>query len=413
MEYASGAHSERSRRRQAAASLTPMSSLAGPGALVMGGFDVLRPLRLARVRCALFAPPHEPSRRSRHVESALPYADPVREPETVVAALLAYAATQPDKPVLYPANDGVILLASRARERLGRAFHLPLAAPDLVEDLLHKDRFAERAERAGLPVPASRRLRVDGAPPADLELRYPIVLKPVVRGKPWRHERSDAKALWAADARELATRWEQLAPGAEVLVQEAVPGPESRIESYHAYVDADGRIAGEFTGRKIRTYPQRFGESTAIEITDEADVTRVGRDVIERLELRGVAKLDFKRAPDGSLALLEINPRFNLWHFPGALAGVNLPAIAHADATGERGAAAPRLRPGVRWCDPLVDPLAAHAAGLGLRRWARWAASCEAKSGFAWDDPLPLLHRTFGRPIGPQLRRISRRIADR
>jgi predicted ATP-grasp superfamily ATP-dependent carboligase len=382
----------------------------------MGGFDVLRPLQLARVRCALFAPPHEPSRRSRHVEAALPYADPVRDPESVVAGLLAYAGTQPEKPVLYPANDAVILLASRARERLGTAFRLPLAAPDLVEDLLHKDRFAERAERAGLPVPASRRLRVDGGPPpSDLDLRYPLVLKPVVRGKPWRHEHSDAKALLAADARELASRWAQLAAGAEVLVQEAIPGPESRIESYHAYVDADGRIAGEFTGRKIRTYPERFGESTAVEITDEADVARVGRDVLERLGLRGVAKCDFKRAPDGSLALLEINPRFNLWHFPGALAGVNLPALAHAAATGERRDAAtpPRARPGVRWCDPLVDPLAARAAGLGLGRWARWMAGCEAKSGFAWDDPLPLLDRTFGRGVGPQLRRISRRIADR
>lgn len=385
-----------------------------PGALVMGGFDVLRPLRLARVRCALFAPPHEPSRRSRHLEAALPYADPVREPETVVAALLAYAATQREKPVLYPANDAVILLASRARERLGRAFRLPIAAPSLIEDLLHKDRFAARAEREGLPVPDSRRLRVDGAPPGDLDLRFPVVLKPVVRGKPWRHEHSDAKALLAADRGELATRWSQLAPGAEVLVQEAIPGPESRIESYHAYVDAEGRVVGDFTGRKIRTYPQRFGESTAVEITDEADVRSVGRDVLERLGFRGIAKLDFKRAPDGSLALLEINPRFNLWHFPGALAGVNLPALAHADMTGApRASAPPRARPGVRWCDPLVDPLAARAAGLELRRWARWVAGCEALSGFAWDDPVPLLHRTFGRPIGPQLRRISRRIADR
>ena len=53
----------------------------------------------------------------------------------------------------------------------------------------------------------------------------------------------------------------------------------------------------------------------------------LGRTLVQRLGLRGVAKFDFKRAADGRLFLLEVNPRFNLWHHPGALAGVNLPAL--------------------------------------------------------------------------------------
>ncbi|MDQ3741395.1 MAG: ATP-grasp domain-containing protein, partial [Actinomycetota bacterium] len=332
-----------------------MTATATAPALVMGGFDVVRPLTLAGVGCALFAPPHDPSRRSRRLLEVVPYADPVREPEAAVEAVLEWARRQSRKSVLYPANDGVILLASRHRERLAEAFHLPLASPELVEDALHKDRFAALAERAGLPVPASRRVTVDGAVPGDLGLPYPVVLKPIVRGRAWRQERSDAKAMWAADDEELALRWGQLAPGSEVLAQAAIPGPESRIESFHVYVDGEGRIAGEFTGRKVRTYPVAFGESTAVEITAEEDVARVGRDVVERIGLRGVAKLDFKRAPDGSLALLEINPRFNLWHFPGALAGVNLPALVHADLTGGPRPAAGPARPGVRWCDPVLD----------------------------------------------------------
>ncbi|HEX8121460.1 MAG TPA: ATP-grasp domain-containing protein [Solirubrobacteraceae bacterium] len=388
-----------------------MTEAARPRALVMGGFDVVRPLTLAGIECALFADPGDPSRRSRRVRGISGWADPVREPQAAVDALLAFAAAEPVPPVLYPANDGAILLASRHRERLAGAFRLTLARGELVEDLLHKDRFAALAERAGLPVPASRRLRVEGPPPGDLDLRFPIVLKPVVRGRAWRHERSDAKAMPAQDARELAQRWQELEPGSEVLAQEAIPGPERRIESFHVYVGDDGGVLGEFTGRKVRTYPVRFGESTAVEITDEADVARIGRDVVERIGLRGVAKLDFKRAEDGSLALLEINPRFNLWHFPGAIAGVNLPAIAHADATGAPPPPAGRVRAGVRWCDPLLDPLAARAEGVALRRWARWAAGCDAVSGFTWDDPLPLLDRVFGH--GLQLGRLARRIRDR
>ena len=45
----------------------------------------------------------------------------------------------------------------------------------------------------------------------------------------------------------------------EVLAQELIPGPETCIESYHVYVDGEGEVVGQFTGKKIRTYPERFG----------------------------------------------------------------------------------------------------------------------------------------------------------
>jgi predicted ATP-grasp superfamily ATP-dependent carboligase len=189
----------------------------------------------------------------------------------------------------------------------------------------------------------------------------------------------------------------------EVLVQEAIPGPESSIESYHAYIDASGEIAGEFTGRKLRTYPRRYGYSTAVTITQSGEVTALGREISRRLGLRGVAKLDLKRDPDGRLRLLEINPRFNLWHHPGALAGVNLPALVYSDLAGIPRPASPRSRPGVRWCSLAHDLQAARSEGMSPARWLRWVLACEAKSGFAWDDPLPLPRATFWR-----LRRMAR-----
>ena len=62
------------------------------------------------------------------------------------------------------------------------------------------------------------------------------------------------------------------------VVQTRISGPETCIDSYHVYVDAGGSVAGEFTGRKIRTYPPRYGYSTAVEITDDPEVRELGRD---------------------------------------------------------------------------------------------------------------------------------------
>jgi hypothetical protein len=111
------------------------------------------------------------------------------------------------------------------------------------------------------------------------------------------------------------------------------------------------------------------------------------------LRLRGVAKFDFKRGPDGRLYLLEINPRFSLWHHPGAVAGVNLPALAYADLVGRPRPPVARARSHVRWCDLRLDLRAARASGIPIASWLVWALSSDAKgSGVSWDDPLPTLY---------------------
>ena len=122
--------------------------------------------------------------------------------------------------------------------------------------------------------------------------------------------------------------------------------------------------------------------------------------------LRGVAKLDFKRDDRGRLHLLEVNPRFNLWHYPGALAGVNLPATVYADLTGRERPppAAPHRR--VTWLDPLRTCGRCTRQRMALLAWLRWARGCEAISGLAREDPMPFMR---GKLWGA----VRRRAADR
>jgi predicted ATP-grasp superfamily ATP-dependent carboligase len=177
----------------------------------------------------------------------------------------------------------------------------------------------------------------------------------------------------------------------EVLAQQLIPGPEVNVESYHVYVDGHGDIAGEFTGRKIRTYPTEYGHSTAVETSNSPDVQALGREMVRRLGLRGVAKFDFKRGPDSKLYLLEINPRFNLWHHLGAAAGVNLPALVYSDLVRRPRCAARRATVGVEWCAVWEDAKATKAQGVSFFKWLPWMLRCETKSGMAWDDPMPFV----------------------
>ena len=365
---------------------------AKPLALVMGDIDVVQAFALAGIPSALYARPGDPARRSRHVEEALPFVDNWLEPERAVETLLAFARGRPSRPVLVPQTDGDLLVVSRHRAALAGAFDFLLADEELVETLVDKAAFAALAARLELATPRTLALDPRSEPWHEVDLRAPLVVKPLVRDLArWAPLEADAKAKHVATARELEALWPRLVElGLPVLVQEAIDGDETRIESFHAYVDADGNVAGAFTGRKIRTLPAVYGHSTALEVTDERDVEQLGRDVLERVGLRGFAKVDFKRDPAGKLWLLEINPRATLWHHPGAIAGVNLAALMYADLTGAPRPPVGRARPGVRWVLPLRDARAARAEGIAMTTWLRWMAGCEAISGFSRRDPAPL-----------------------
>jgi D-aspartate ligase len=384
----------------------------GSLACVIGDMDLVRPLALAKVKCALLAPSGSPPRFSRSARISLGWVDPWAQPEALIERLLAFGRTQPSAPVLFYEGTADMLAISRHRAALREAFRFVIADATLIEDLTDKHRFQVLADRLQLPVPRARRL-APGSDPGGwrVDLRYPLLLKPVTRRfDEWGLIAPHAKAIAVNDPDALRRLWEQLASvGAEILAQELIAGPESRIESYHVYVDDNGVVVAEFTGKKIRTRPARFGYTTSLSITHADDVAALGRQVARRLGLTGVAKLDFKRAPDGQLLLLEVNPRFTLWHHAAAVAGVNIPALVWSDLNGLPRPRVMQARAGVTWCDLWEDAAAARDTGeLGLR-WAAWAARSDAKSGFAWDDPMP-----FVRAVAlPKLRRHVRKRVGR
>jgi predicted ATP-grasp superfamily ATP-dependent carboligase len=352
----------------------------------------VRALGQAGIRSLVLGPDRDRLRHSRFaVRAAAGGAGPPLE------VLDRIAQVAGDRPVVFTDCDETLVELSAGRDRLTGAFRYLMPAHDLVLDLTDKGRFQRLAERLDLPVPAGRNVSPEREDPDGLELEFPLVLKPV----PFRNDRwraafgGGAKALRVDNRARLVDLWPLLAStGLDFMAQAMVAGDETHIVSYHAYVDSDGEVAGEFTGRKIRTHPAEFGMSCALITTEDEPLARAGRELVARLGLVGPAKLDFKRDATGRPHLLEVNPRFTLWAHPGAVAGVNLPAIAWADLTG---APRPRMRtarPGVRWIKPRDDLAAARASGVPLMRWLPWAIRCESNQAFAWNDPAPAIrHR--------------------
>ena len=101
----------------------------------------------------------------------------------------------------------------------------------------------------------------------------------------------------------------------------------------------------------------------------------------------------------GRFRVLEVNARYNLWHYLAAANGLNLPLTAYDYLVHGKRPAAPRpYRTTHRWLYLRSDWLAYRqlsARGeLSLRQWLRSLLQgpkvCQI---FSWRDPLPFLYR--------------------
>ena len=371
-----------------------------PLALVLGArvIEVVRALAMEDIPVGVVTPTGDPARWSRYARNVMTWnwMQPAECHDASLAdRLVAFARKQPVPPVLLYCSDQSMVFVSQHRERLATAFRFVVPDASLVEAMEDKSKFAALAAERGLPIPPT--VVVDqhqAEPPAELlALDLPIVVKPTARDHTWQTAAgSSTKALRIETKEELLEFWPRLhGLSKPAVAQTCIPGPETAVVSYHVYVDESGNVVGAFTGRKIRTIPVEYGHTSSLTITDDPDVARLGQEVCRKLDLRGVAKIDFKRAPDGTLYLLEINARLTLWAHPGARAGVNLGALVYADLTGVPRPSPRPVRTELDWVHPK-DVIAARAHGMCTREWVRWLVRDNPVKGvWRWDDPGPLL----------------------
>jgi predicted ATP-grasp superfamily ATP-dependent carboligase len=373
--------------------------------VLLGGLNIVRALGLAAIPVIIaHSERRTPSMASRYCAGTIEL-PPLSEREAVVETLVCAGrrlAAQYGAPVpLFYDNDDRLALVQDCRAALAPHFALLLNEPALGSALLDKALFQALAEESGLPVP--RRI---GWEMLDAE-SGPVLAKPKVRTA-WEHS-SVRRQLFggAGKARVFASGREARADAlvqqlaGQLAFQEYVPGGDDAIWSFHGFAAPGGEVLDWFVGRKIRTFPALTGDSSYLRLAHDEDLAALGRGIAARLPLAGIFKMDFKRsAATGRFYLLEINTRFNLWHYLGARNGVNLPRVAYEFLSqGKRPAASgarSKARTRYRWLSLAYDWRAyRELRGRGEQNAARWlwslAQAPKVYDLFSWSDPAPFL----------------------
>jgi D-aspartate ligase len=378
----------------------------GPPALLLGGLNMVRALGLGGVRVIVASPdPDAPATRSRFACASLrlpPLTERAAVAETLTRAGEHLAGAAGCKLPLFYSNDDYLNLVQENQAALAGHFTLVLNPPAVAEALIDKDRFAGFARGRGLPVPRT----LDWS---ELERwAAPVLVKPKVKigydDWPMRIELFErGKARVFASGPELAAHPLARRLGDKLLLQEYVAGDDRQLWSFHGYADENGELLAWFVGRKLRTYPLLTGQSAFLEMVHDRAFAEVGREAAARVPLRGVFKIDFKQdAASGAWRVLEVNARFNLWHYLAARNGLNLPRIAYDYVVYNEKPSIGGYGTAYRWLSLRHDYRAYRALAargeLGFWGWLRSLAQApKVYDVLSWTDPLPFLRHWLSR----------------
>jgi predicted ATP-grasp superfamily ATP-dependent carboligase len=317
--------------------------------------------------------------------------------EGLLQCLLELGRTLPAKGVLFPSGDISLELISERREVLNAYYLFALPAKEVIRLALNKREFYRFAKQRGYLVPLTAFPRDEAeVEEVSREIPYPCLLKPFQPDASWRQRFPDVKAFEVASPQDLMRYYRALRRlHPEILVQEVIPGPDSRLFFSLTYFDGQ-RVLGMFTGRKLRQFPPYYGTSCMAESIWNPWVAEETVRLLKELGYRGYGSVEFKWDPrDERFKIIEFTPRTWFPHGLSTACGVNLPYTMYQSVLGLP-VEEPRGFPeGVRWIHEERDLQSA------LRMWRQgkltvreWLASYRGRRTYAlaaWDDAGPLL----------------------
>jgi predicted ATP-grasp superfamily ATP-dependent carboligase len=363
--------------------------------VLLGGINLVRALGLGGIPAIVASPDSfTPAMASRYCVRRLVL--PRLAHRTAVIARLLRVADEltrefGERPPLFYGDDDWLGLIHEFSHELCTRYRLLLNSPLVARALHDKARFQALAECRNLPVPG----RLEW--PMLACYAGPVLVKPALKtdweASPVYHQlfAHAGKACVFESGDKAAAHPLVNALRESLQFQEYIPGDDRSLWSFHGFADEHSELVEWFVGRKIRTHPALTGDSSYLELARNEALAALGRDVVRRLGLRGIFKMDFKRhAVTGRYHLLEVNARFNLWHYLGAKNGVNLPRVAYDYLV--HGARSPHVEAATRyrWLALRLDWRHYRREKPPTLQWlASLLGAPKVYDLWAWDDPLP------------------------
>jgi D-aspartate ligase len=378
------------------------------------GLDIAR--SLAKRRILVYGIDSNPRAAGKHsnscrfVRCSLPKGD---SEEGYLDFLIDFGRRLGGKAVLYPLNDKLVLLCSRYRTVLQEYYEFVMPDNDTVQRLTTKHGLCQVVREHSIPAPLTIFLnKTCGVKEVAGALSYPVILKPI-ESTHWHSPNirkllrkgflaHEAKVILCNSPAELLEAYERIsALDDRLVVQEVIPGEDSRLVYFSFYLDRHSKPLGIFAGQKCRILPVGFGSATYVRSFHENDLKEMVLSFLGRIRYQGLGGIEFKKDPrDGIYKLIEFNTRFGMWDGLSVKCGVDLPYLAYCDALHLPVEPELEYRDDVIWIDWQKDARAAltywKKGQLTLNQWCHSLRGEKMSAIYSKDDWRPGAAFTLG-----------------
>jgi predicted ATP-grasp superfamily ATP-dependent carboligase len=301
-----------------------------------------------------------------------------------------------EPPVLFLSEEKTVEQVSLHRERLHPYYKFELAEHTQVIELQSKSGFQQLAEDHDAPIPQAMSIeKVDDLEQVD-HLTFPCVFKPLYQDSGYSKRFKKAyKVGNLAEVRALYKEIQPTMPG--MMLQEWIHGADNDIYFCLAYFDKKSRLIGDFTGRKLRSWPLNIGGTASCTNAPEQhdELSRITANFAKVINYSGLMGMEYKFDSQRQ-AFYMIEPtvgRTDYQHEIATLSGSNLLKLIYCYLNkSDTSKPTPMMKP-IIWRDEIADANAlAHGGNPD--------EPVDAKSYGAirrLNDPWPYLSALFKR----------------
>jgi D-aspartate ligase len=318
-------------------SVSPTSNR--PTAVLLGGLanttSTARSLGRQGIPVAVLARPRCAAHYSRYVKSF-----PIPDGKPAVDYWQEQLLDRPAFPagsVVFACEDAALQFTARNHQQLSQRYLLDILKPEHQLQLLDKEKTLALARQAGVSAPQSWSVRDWSDVEALLEkIQYPVLIKPIHTHL---FQRRFGKKVFLADDKKSLLDGSRRALDADIdfMVCEFVPGPDTQLSSYYAYLDRHGKPVFELTKRTMRRSPPNFGIGSYHMTEWLPDTAEAGFRFLSSMGFQGIANIEFKTDPrTGELKIIECNTRFTGAQELLVRSGLNIPFIVYQYLTEDK-----------------------------------------------------------------------------
>lgn len=242
------------------------------------------------------------------------------------------------KGVIFPTDDEHVRILSEYYNELNKYYYIAVN-PYNKDNIISKEYQYKICSEISVPYPKSYYLKsnkdIDVFIEGAVDMMYPIIIKPLSRAD---SSQDIFRVIEICSADELKEALPVLHKHIDVgyIASEIIPGEPDQLWTYGCYCDSNSNVIAGFTGKKLTQRPYYFGVFSTARYVKNDIVSEQGKRLLEAVKHIGLSQVEFKYDyRDNKYKLMEINPRYWMWHGVGIKDDISLALIHYYHIKGD------------------------------------------------------------------------------